>query len=267
MKSLARHWRDELSIAAVLAVLAAAIALGNWAWRLDHVVYDLGLALWSRPAPGDIVIVAIDDASVEAIGRWPWRRAVHATLLEKLAAAKPRATALDLVLTEPDADPAQDQLLAEAIAHAAPVVLPVAGAPPEPALRGGALLGAADPSVDPDGVLRHTYLESGPPGVMYPHLALAMLRAGGDAVHPRVQAEADTDTSAGTFGQRNGELLIRYTGPPGTVRRVSYVDVLTGAVPASELTGRYVLIGMTATGLGDTLATPVNARHFAMPGV
>ena len=39
------------------------------------------------------------------------------------------------------------------------------------------------------------------------------------------------------------------------------------AVPESALAGRYVLIGMTAQGLGDTLATPVNARHQAMPGV
>jgi hypothetical protein len=48
---------------------------------------------------------------------------------------------------------------------------------------------------------------------------------------------------------------------------VSYVDVLRGAVPADALTGRYVLVGMTAQGMGDTLATPVNADQRAMPGV
>ncbi len=267
MKQLARHWRDEITIAAVLAALAALVASGGWAWRLDRLVYDLGLALWTRPPPADIVIVAIDDASVEAIGRWPWRRAVHATLLEKIAAAKPRAVALDLVLSEPDADPAQDRLLALAIAHAAPVVLPVAGAPPDPALRGGARLGAAEPSVDADGVLRHAYLQSGAPGTTYPHLAVALLEAGGGRVHPNVVVENDVDGPSGAFGRRDGQLLIRYAGPPGTVRRLSYVDLLTGTVPTSELSGRYVLIGMTAIGLGDTLATPVNAHHRAMPGV
>jgi CHASE2 domain-containing sensor protein/signal transduction histidine kinase len=267
VKAYARHWRDELAIAAVLGALAAAVALGHWAWRLDRLVYDAGLALWSRPAPDDIVIVAIDDASVDAIGRWPWKRAVHATLLHKLAEAKPRAVALDLVLTEPDADPAQDRLLAAAIARAAPLVLPVAGAPPDPALRGGATLGAAEPAVDPDGVLRHAYLGSSTAGALQPHLALALLQAGGEAPHAALTTLPAPDSGAGAYGRRDGEFLIRYLGAPGTVARVSYVDVLTGAVPAARLAGRYVLIGMTAQGLGDTLATPVNARHRAMPGV
>ncbi len=267
MKNLARHWRDEGAIALVLGALAAAVALGSWAWRLDRLVYDAGLALWGRPAPESIVIVAIDDASVEAIGRWPWKRAVHATLLHKLADAKPRAVALDLVLTEPDADPGQDRLLAAAMTRVAPLVLPVAGAPPDPALRGGATLGAAEPAVDPDGVLRHAYLQSSVAGALHPHLALALLHAGGEAPHPALTTLPAPDSAAGAYGRRDGEFLIRYLGAPGTVARVSYVDVLTGAVPAARLAGRYVLIGMTAQGLGDTLATPVNARHRAMPGV
>ncbi|MGL1530689.1 CHASE2 domain-containing protein, partial [Vibrio parahaemolyticus] len=49
---------------------------------LDYSVYDASLP--RRPVPTDIVIVAIDDASIESIGRWPWRRAVHAALLERL---------------------------------------------------------------------------------------------------------------------------------------------------------------------------------------
>ncbi len=267
MKAFTRHWRDELAIAAVLAALAAALALGGWAWRLDRLVYDLGLSLWPRPAPADIVIVAIDDASLDAIGRWPWKRAVHATLLEKLGPAKPRAIALDLVLSEPDPDPEQDILLARALAHAAPVVLPLTGAPLDPARRGGALLGAADPAVDADGVLRHAYLATSTAGAEVPHLALAMLRAGGEDAHPKLRPTRASDRAPGAYGRRDGEVLIRYLGPPGSVRRVSYVDLLTGAVPAQALAGRYVLIGMTAVGLGDTLATPVNARHRAMPGV
>lgn len=267
MKQLARHWRDELVIAAVLAALAAAVATGGWAWRLDRLVYDLGLALWTRPAPDDIVIVAIDDASVEAIGRWPWRRAVHATLLEKIAAAKPRAIALDLVLSEPDADPGQDRLLAAALARAAPVVLPLGGAPPDPALRGGAVLGAAEPAMDADGVLRHAYLRNITASGTQPHLALALLQAGGERPHPAVRVDTDPDGRPGAFGRRDERLLVRFAGPPGTVRRIAYVDLLSGTVPVSELSGRYVLIGMTALGLGDTLATPVNAHHRSMPGV
>lgn len=270
-----RRWRDELTIAIVLALLACLFALGGWAWRLDRLVYDLGLSLWTRPAPPAIVIVAIDDASIEAIGRWPWRRAVHASLLVRIAQARPRAVALDLVLSEPDPDPAQDLLLAQALTQAAPVVLPVAwqasslqmlrALEPTPVLRAAAQLGAAESAVDADGVLRHAFLHAGPPDAGYPHLALALLQAGGETLHPRVQAEAAPQQTGGW--QRDGRLLIRYAGAPGTVERVSYVDLLRGAVPAERLAGRYVLVGMTAQGLGDTLATPVNGRHQAMPGI
>ena len=267
MNARRQRWRDEFAIAAVLALTACLLAVGGWAWRLDRVVYDLGLALWSRPPPPGIVIMAIDDASIGAIGRWPWRRAVHATLLEKLAAAKPRAVVLDLVLTESDPDPEQDRLLAAAMRRAAPLVLPLLDTLPAPALRDAALLGMAEPTVDADGVLRHAFLRAGPTGALRPHLALALLQAGGESVHPRLHALPSPGAVPGSRWQHDGELLVRFAGPPGTVERVSYVDVLTGVVPPERLAGRYVLIGMTAQGLGDTLATPVNERHQAMPGI
>jgi CHASE2 domain-containing sensor protein/signal transduction histidine kinase len=269
--------RDDIGVALVVAVLAFVLAAGGWLWRADRLVYDAALALWTRPAPDDVVIVAIDDASIEAIGRWPWKRSVHATLLQTLADAGPRALVLDLVLSESDPDPVQDELLAAALRRAAPVVLPVAwqaapGAPlrvlePVPLLRAEATLGAAEAAVDADGVLRHAFAMSGPPDQPYPHLALAALRAGGQLQHEDLAIEHVDPSDAGPGWRRQGRFLIRYLGPPGHVRHVSYVDVLRGAVAVDLLRGRYLLVGMTAQGLGDTLATPVNARQRAMPGV
>jgi CHASE2 domain-containing sensor protein/signal transduction histidine kinase len=272
-----RRRRDDALIAAVLAALALWLALGGFAWRGDRVLHDLALGWWARPAPPDIVIVAIDDASVEAIGRWPWPRTVHATLLERLAAAEPKAILLDLLLSEPD--PAGDPWLADALARAAPVVMPVAWQAtggqlsvlyPTPALRvQAAALGAAESTVDADGVVRHLFLSAGPADAPYPHLALALLHAGGDRLHRSLLPQADpADAAQPPAGwRRDGRLHLRFAGPPGSVPRVSYVDVLQGRVPADALAGRYLLVGMTAQGLGDTLATPVNAHHRAMPGV
>ncbi|MDH3460576.1 MAG: CHASE2 domain-containing protein, partial [Burkholderiaceae bacterium] len=112
------------------------------------------------------------------------------------------------------------------------------------------------------------FLYTGAASARYPHLALALLEAGGEAPPTRLSAVTTSTVSADIHGAgRDSRFLIRYAGPPGTVDRVSYVDVLRGDVPAERLTGHYVLIGMTAQGLGDTLATPVNGRHQAMPGV
>lgn len=271
-----RRRRDDVPIAAVLAALAAVLALGGLTWRADRLFYDAGLAAWPRRAPDDVVIVAIDDASIAAIGRWPWPRAVHATLLDRIAAAKPKAIALDLVLSEPE--PAGDPWLAEALRRAAPVVMPVAWQQldgrldvlqPTPVLRAQvAALGTAEAAVDADGVLRHLFLRAGPAEAPYPHLALALLQAAGEHVHPSLAPERDPAPAAARAGWvRDGRLLLRFAGPPGSVPRVSYVDLLQGRVPAAALAGRTLLVGMTAQGLGDTLATPVNARHRAMPGV
>lgn len=286
-----RAGRDGWTVAVGLALLAALLAANTWTWRADRVVYDFGLSLFNREVPADIVIVAIDDASIDAIGRWPWPRAVHSTLLDQLARAKPRAVALDLILSEPDPDPEQDRLLAQMLRRAAPVVMPVAlqtglaGVPPRLLVPAGVLedavqLGAAESTVDDDGVLRSAFLETWfvqqqSPLRNFPHMALALLRAGGETLPPALRVESDVANPAGQLealgpgenGFRHGRFQIRYTGPPNHVRRVSYVDLLRGLVPPEALAGRYVLVGMTALGLGDTLATPVNGQKLAMPGV
>ena len=92
--------------------LLAAALLGLVAWlstadslsRMNHLVQDAGLRLLSRPAHPDIVIVAIDDPSIAAIGRWPWRRALHAELITRLSTQQPRAIGMDVLFNEEDLD-------------------------------------------------------------------------------------------------------------------------------------------------------------------
>lgn len=126
------------------------------------------------------VIVAIDEASLEQIGQWPWPRDVIARLIQTIGGAGPAAIGLDILMPEPDrlspdqiarlvaeADPglarrlaglrSNDRLLADAL-RANPVVLGMAGldqiagatAPTYPRgvpyrVRGG----------DPSGFVRH----------------------------------------------------------------------------------------------------------------
>src|SRR2546425_2018134 len=54
-------------------------------------------------APGDVVIVAIDDQSLQRIGQWPWPRSVMAGVLDKLTQARPRSVGLDVIYAEPSA--------------------------------------------------------------------------------------------------------------------------------------------------------------------
>jgi adenylate cyclase len=54
------------------------------------------------PAPGNITIVQIDEASLARIGHWPWPRTRTAEIVARLAEGGARVIALDLLLNEPD---------------------------------------------------------------------------------------------------------------------------------------------------------------------
>lgn len=49
-----------------------------------------------------VVVVGIDNKSIERLGRWPWSRDVLAELAGKLADAQPLAVGFDILFSEPD---------------------------------------------------------------------------------------------------------------------------------------------------------------------
>ena len=76
--------------------------------RLEGLAYDLGVRLSSRDInerKDQIAIVAIDDQSVQNIGRWPWPRDIHAALIKKLQEAGAKAVASTVFYSEPQVDP------------------------------------------------------------------------------------------------------------------------------------------------------------------
>ncbi len=47
-----------------------------------------------------IVIVAIDEKSIQELGRWPWSRDTTAALIEKISASSPKVVAFDILFSE-----------------------------------------------------------------------------------------------------------------------------------------------------------------------
>ncbi|MGH9741148.1 MAG: CHASE2 domain-containing protein [Candidatus Acidiferrum sp.] len=62
-----------------------------------------------------------------------------------------------------------------------------------------------------------------------------------------------------------GQMLINYQGPWGTFRHYSIADVLQKTFTPGTFKGKLVLIGATATGIGDLRATPFGGTNY--PGV
>lgn len=62
-----------------------------------------------------------------------------------------------------------------------------------------------------------------------------------------------------------GQMLINYQGSWGTFHHYSIADVLNKSVAPEKFRGKLVLIGATATGIGDLRATPFGGTNY--PGV
>ena len=64
-------------------------------------VYDVMMRLRSAPeADSPIVLVDIDDDSIEKLGRWPWPRSLLARGIEKINTGQPRVIGLNIILSE-----------------------------------------------------------------------------------------------------------------------------------------------------------------------
>ena len=257
-------------VATLSALLVGWMALTPAADGADHLIYDALMRAEAGPADEDIVIIAIDDRSLEALGQWPWPRDLHARLIDRLTQAGAGPVAYDVLFTE--ASP-QDDALAAALARNGKVRLPVVlDAPglngaafredaPAPGLtEASAGLGHVNLTVDDDGAVRRLplYLQAGER--TWPHLILPLAAAKGAVPAPPAPHDG------GDLFAASPEALI-YRGPPGAFRTLSFADVLSGETPAAFLKDRLVLVGATAPGLGDRYATPATPHGELRPGV
>ena len=264
-------------------LLSLVAALGTWGNlpRFDRLVQESALDLVRPKASDDIVIVSIDQRSLEAIGPWPWRRAIHAEAIRRIAQSNPRCIGLDVLLDGVDAkNPWDDMLLADRIHHAGCVVLPMALEmgrgqvqkellPPPVIMSAAAGLGHAHLALDDDGVVQGIYEGEGFPGREWPSFSGALAQAGkGIAVTPQPPASSGPadSTPIGPWSRRDHDAVVM-PGAGSSFRTVSYIDVLRGDVPEDAFRNRYVLIGATDNTLADLYASPAPMQYGLVPGV
>ncbi len=267
-----------LFLLVICLLLTSTHALKRW----DFTLYDLFLSVSQRPVAADIVIIAIDEHSMAAEGRWPWPRRLHAELINKLSRGGAKVVGLDILFAEPSSDnPEDDALLADAIRRNGRVVLPLVnesarvGAPlkltrPLPILvETAAGLGHVDVELDGDGIVRHAFLKAGPGRADFQAFSLEMLALVSPEIQenlPGLRHPEPGTTSPGSW-VRDYKILIPFAGPPGHFRRISYADFLSPSFDPAVVRDAYVLVGVTALGLGDGLPTPVSGNSVPMPGV
>lgn len=261
--SLTVEW---LLMSAALLTLVLWLAIPGQIPHANAWLQDGVSRLQSRAPSPDVVLVVADDRSVATIGRWPWRRALHAQALRHISEGQPQSIGMDIHFTEEDWDyPEDDWLLAQAIADSGRVALPVlrnmhGGSHnvtlPLAALRAGAAqLGHVQLAPSSDGGIRRFYASEGPATATWPHLALAMHCIAQPAAQ-HCLSPATTNTPPNTEWQRQALTHISFADGQPPFRTYAFIDVLRGDIPASAFRNKHVIIGVTATGLSTPWSTP-----------
>lgn len=258
MRPRPRPARREV-LAAALAVLVATLSLVLYGTGtlndLERQSVDARFSWRGTHPPGDdIVIVGIDQTTLESLGtRPPLPRAAYAQVLDRIRPGSPRVIAVDTQFIG-RSDPANDTALLDALARNGPVLLAthdgpqgLITVPADVADAPGAVLGSAAIEKDSDGVLRrmiHTPADTATLAVRAAELFRGQLVDTAD--FPRNHAWID------------------FRGPPGTFPHYSFQDVLAGRVSSDAFTGKAVLIGTTDP-VNDVFVTSISS--IPMPGV
>jgi len=290
---------------AVRAVWIVAIIIVSTAFAMMFTWRAPGISLYARdwlmqargplPAPDDIVIVAVDEASIVRFGRFPWPRGLAARVLDSISSAQPKAIALDVLYSEPS-DTVNDTALASAIKRTENTVvasqlieetdesgrMTVRWLRPISIIQDAASgIGHSHVSTEADGEARELPLrKADKSGNALWSIAAETIRVG-----EGLQSASIRDTPvgvqlgnltiplAGDISQLNlhpqdghsdvdvlpsDRMMIDYVGPPGPFshQTFSFADVFDGKVQPENFRGRYVLIGATAATLGDHVSSP-----------
>lgn len=272
---------------------------------IEAKLFDYRFKLRGQVKPPDnIVIAAIDEKSVERIGRWPWNRDKIALLVNKLTEAGAEIIVFDIILSETEKN---DKILGKAIREAGNVILPMvfefnreSDVSDDKFLISSALISIRNPDLfnkygpimaktvflpvpelikevmtlghinmfpDSDGTLRWESLIIEYNGYLFPSITLQAAAKYLGIPHEKVELRA---TEGIRFGKRYistdtwGRILINYYGPNQTFKHFSISDILDGSLNPKLFQGKIVLIGATAVGIYDLRVTPFSA---AMPGI
>jgi signal transduction histidine kinase/CHASE2 domain-containing sensor protein len=233
---------------------------------INNYFYDLYFRL---RGPGEsakkTIIVAIDNKTLEKLGRWPLKRVYYASLLKWLKEAD--TVAFDIIMTEPSSD---DGMLEEAIIQHGKVALPVlidAGVEIKYPVIAFTLhqIGHIYLEQDIDGIVREVYHRLFYKNTFLPSFSSVIYKIATNKTLKMASYEHFQGQKAAIT--QLDRMNINYCGGPGTFDRISLSDILGGIYPPSFFKNRICLVGITATGIGDIIMTPFSQERRGMPGI
>src|SRR3989344_3672487 len=243
-----------LGVGLFLSLLFSVGVFSNIQLKLSDSLYG------GRASLDSVVIVAIDDPSLQELGRWPWPRSLFAKAVYELNQSK--VIGIDVAFFE-SSDEKNDQELAEALRASGRVVLPVEylsfSSENNQVLGKNVLL--------PAGELKKAARELGYINIITDRDGVTR------AVNMDVQGEYKNFAIAlyelfwkNSLEDLSSRFLVNFVGPPGSFKYVSFADVVQGRVEKNVFKDKMVLIGSTSPDMHDDYFVPTS-HGKAMPGV
>ncbi len=286
---------EFLKLAGAMAALGLSLVL-LFHWQpapvaaMASAVSDTYYPFNPRRPSREVVFIAVDHKAVQQFGRWPWPRQRVAAGIDRCRAAK--VIALDMLFSE-TTDPASDQALGTAMAHATTIggyqlngtrhIRPDAAGMALLAnssltdsqdahliesrddvelsiptvLAGQAALASLNTLPDKDERFRHYPAAFVFFGMVQPSLGVQSVQ-----VFLDTQARLRGDPGMLAYGNRivhldrHGFTRMNYY-PEDSFHTVSFADLFAADFQPSSLKGKLVLFGITEAGVSDIRATPL----------
>jgi EAL domain-containing protein (putative c-di-GMP-specific phosphodiesterase class I)/CHASE2 domain-containing sensor protein len=201
--------------------------------------------LHMQQASGDIVLIAIDDASLKDVGRWPWPRRYYGQLIDKASAAGVNRIFFDIIVGT-KSDPVDDQLFADALKRSGRVTLP---------------------SRTREGPGDATFRKMPPLDLFAQHTDVATItlpynyqNAVWHIPYTTEAADGGTGSFSAKLAQVQGKpgefFTVDYSIDPSSIPVVAARDLLSGKFDRHALQGKDIVIGATSETLNDTYFVP-----------
>jgi EAL domain-containing protein (putative c-di-GMP-specific phosphodiesterase class I)/CHASE2 domain-containing sensor protein len=203
---------------------------------------------WHK-ASGDIVLVDIDDASLRALGGWPWPRQNYTQLVNTLTKAGAKRILID-IFVDARADAKSDHDFAEALQRSGRVVLPAL-------TRFGPNDGFKRiDRMPPAGFARHAEVGSVMIRYNYQNAVWRLFYSepiGGNSMRSYAAILANRPASDADF-------LLDYSVDPASIPRISAASLLDGKFDPKQVAGKDVIIGITSAAGSDIVFVPGTGR-------
>ena len=100
-----RFWSRDWFAGLVITIAIIAISGTAPFQGLEQTFYDWGVRSTERSPSDKIAVIAIDDESINNMGRWPWPRDLHAELINRLHEGGAKVIGQTVFFLEPQIDP------------------------------------------------------------------------------------------------------------------------------------------------------------------